>query len=247
MVEKVLITGAAGLVDGILRRHWGNRFPLRLADCRPIAALAAHEEFAPFDMTDPEDCRRICEGVPTVVHLAADPSSENFADSLLPLNVVGPYNMLEAAAAAGCRRFVFTSSIYAVRGHGPNPPVTPDRPVRPQGLYGVSKCWGEAITRSYAERYGFSAIVVRLGNPRFDQAGPWDADEPSYMLSARDTAQLFARCVEVDDLPFAIVHGSSRHRRMWLDIEATCRILAYEPEDGTAFPQIAAERQEDSQ
>ena len=43
----------------------------------------------------------------------------------------------------------------------------------------------------------------RLGNPRFDQVGPWDADEPSYMLSARDTAQLFARCVEADDLPFA--------------------------------------------
>ena len=88
--------------------------------------------------------------------------------------------------------------------------------------------------------------MVRLGNPRFDQAGPWDADEPSYMLSARDTAQLFARCVEADDLPFAIVHGSSRHRRMWLDIEATCRILGYEPEDGTAFPQAAADRQEGS-
>ena len=78
MVEKVLITGAAGLVGGILRRHWGNRFPLRLADCRPIAALADHEEFASFDMTNSEDCRRACEGVHTVVHLAADPSSENF-------------------------------------------------------------------------------------------------------------------------------------------------------------------------
>ena len=220
----------------MLRSQWRERFPLRLGDIRPVADLKAHEEFTPFDMTDSDDCARVCQGIHTVVHLAADPSSEEFASSLLPLNLVGPYNMLEAAAAAGCRRFIFTSSIYAVRGHGPNPPVVPEQPVHPQGLYGASKCWGEALTRHYADSRCLSCIVVRLGNPRFDQAGDWDADEPSYMVSARDTAQLFARCVEVPEIDFAIVHGSSRHRRMWLDIDSTCQLLGFEPEDGTAFP-----------
>ncbi|MBT5534481.1 NAD(P)-dependent oxidoreductase, partial [Candidatus Poribacteria bacterium] len=55
--------------------------------------------------------------------------------------------------------------------------------------------------------------------------------------SPRDTAQLFGCCVDVEDLPFAIVHGSSRHVKSEMDIAETCRILGYEPQDGTAFPQ----------
>ncbi len=233
---RVLITGGAGLVGGILRSHWAGRYRLRLADIRPVEDLVPHEEYTAFDMTSLDDCVRVCRGIHTVVHLAADPSSEDFYGSLLPLNIIGPYNMLEAAVEAGCRRFIFTSSIYAVRGHGPDPPVTPGMPVHPEGLYGASKCWGEALTRAYADRHGLSCIVVRLGNPRFDQGGDWDPEEPSYMVSSRDTAQLFARCVDQEDVDFAIVHGSSRHRRMWLDIESSHRLLDYEPQDGTAFP-----------
>jgi len=234
--DRILITGAAGLVGGILRAHWAESFPLRLADIRPAADLRPHEEFTLFDMTDSDDCRRVCQDIHTVVHLAADPSSEEFEKSLLPLNIIGPYNMLEAAAASACRRFIFTSSIYAVRGHGADPPVAPSQPVCPQGLYGASKCWGEALTRTYADSRDLSCIVVRLGNPRFDQAGDWNADDPSYMISPRDTAQLFARCVEVPDVDFAIVHASSLHRHMWLDIKGTRELLGFEPEDGTAFP-----------
>ncbi len=233
---KVLITGAAGLVGTILRRHWGDRYRLRLADVRPVEELAAHEEYCAFDMTREDECRRACQGVDTVVHLAADPGSEDFTGSLLPRNIIGPYNIFNAAAAVGCRRVIFTSSIYAVRGHGPNLPVEPNGPPYPQGLYGATKCWGEALGRVFASRHPLSVIVIRLGNPRFDQGGDWDADEPSYMMSPRDTADLFGRCVDVAEVDFAIVHGSSRHRRQWLGLEFTGGLLGFEPRDGTAFP-----------
>ena len=234
---KVLITGAAGLVGTTLRTHWGDRFLLRLGDIKTVENLANHEEFFSFDMTILENCQRACDGIHTVVHLAADPSSEEFERSLLPLNIVGPYNMLTAAVAASCQRFIFTSSIYAVRGHGAAAPITPELAVWPQGLYGASKCWGEALTRTYAHNNpDLSCVVVRLGNPRFDQGGEWDPNEPSYMISPRDTAQLFARCIEVEDVSFAIVHGSSRHRHMWLDIDSTCELLGFQPEDGSVFP-----------
>jgi NAD(P)-dependent dehydrogenase (short-subunit alcohol dehydrogenase family) len=244
--RRVLVTGAAGLVGGILRRHWGDRFALRLADVVPVPDAAAHEEPVVFDMTRRADCAAACAGIDTVVHLAADAGSEDFDGSLLPRNIVGPLYLLEAAVAAGCRRVVLTSSIYAVRGHGPEPPVTPERPVFPQGTYGATKCWAEALARDISARRGLSCIAVRLGNPRFDQGGDWDPEAPSYMISPRDTAQLFACCVEVPDVDFAIVHGSSRHRRMWLDIESTRALLGYEPKDGTAFPRSAPARRPDA-
>ncbi|MDA0700128.1 MAG: NAD(P)-dependent oxidoreductase, partial [bacterium] len=188
MSRRVLITGAAGLVGGILRRHWGDRFALRLADVVPVPDSAAHEEPFVFDMTRRADCAAACAGIDTVVHLAADAGSEDFDGSLLPRNIVGPLYLLEAAAAAGCRRVVLASSIYAVRGHGPEPPVTPERPVFPQGTYGATKCWAEALARDVSARSGLSCIAVRLGNPRFDQGGDWDPEAPSYMISPRDTA-----------------------------------------------------------
>jgi hypothetical protein len=76
---------------------------------------------------------------------------------------------------------------------------------------------------------------VRLGSPRFDPNGDWDPEKPSMLISPRDTAQLFHRCIEVENTPFAIVHGLSRNKVSWMSIEETCRLLGYEPQDGTAM------------
>ena len=55
------------------------------------------------------------------VHLAATPGApddpEGFFGSLLPLNIIGCYNAFQAAAAAGCKRIVFASSVNAVLGY----------------------------------------------------------------------------------------------------------------------------------
>eukprot|EP01045_Picozoa_sp_COSAG04_P033982 COSAG04_NODE_7253_length_1160_cov_0.756833_1_plen_179_part_10 len=90
-------------------------------------------------------------------------------DSLLPKNLLGPYCLLEGAAAAGVGRVILTSSIYAVRGHGPSPPITADRPTYPEGLYGATKTFLEAMGRVYSDTHGLSTVVVRLGNPRMEQ------------------------------------------------------------------------------
>ena len=235
--KKVLVTGAAGLVGGILRSHWGDRHQLRLADIRPVENLAAHEEFAETDITAYDQVLKACEGVEVIVHLAADPSMHaRFYDTLLPLNVIGAYNAFEAAREAGCERIVFASSINAVLGHRGQADVKWEAPVFPQNVYGATKCWGEALARVYADQHSLSCICVRLGSPRFDQAGDWDAEAINGSLSPRDCAQLFGRCVEVEDVDFAIVHGISRHRRSWMDLEVSRSVLGYEPQDGPASP-----------
>ena len=229
----VLITGAAGRVGTILREKWGNRYPLRLADVKSIEKLESHEEYVKFEMTNPESCLDICSDVDTVIHLAADPGNGDFNTSLLPRNIIGPYNVFNAAASQKCKRLIFTSSIYAVRGHRPNlPPIEPSDPVYPQGIYGATKCWGEALARVIATEHNLSTIVVRLGNPSFNPNASYDSSEPSYLISPDDAALLFAHCVDADDIDFSIVHGSSSHNRMWLGMEETKNTLGFVPKHG---------------
>ena len=233
---RVLITGAAGYVGGLLRSHWGDRYRLRLTDIRPVESLATHEEYVACDVAEYEQLRGVCQDIDVVVHLAADPSPDaGFYETLLRLNVIGGYNGFEAARAAGCRRLVFASSINAVLGYRDQTDVAWDAPVFPQNVYGATKCWGEALARVYTDQYELSCICVRLGRPRFNQGGDWDPDEINGSLSPRDCAQLFACCVDAEDVDFAIVNGVSGHRRSWMNLEDSRRI-GYEPEDGTAFP-----------
>jgi uronate dehydrogenase len=252
---RVLMTGASGTVGTMLRHHWGASYMLRLADITEPANIQAHEEFVSFELASPEDCVRICAGIDVVVHLAADAGSADFLGSLLPRNIIGPFHLLEAASAtASVQRVVLVSSVYAVRGSESKLPVTPDQPPHPMGLYGATKCWVEALGRVYAEGTAgtpatrtaaagsnhLGVIVVRLGNPRMDQGSDnWCADDRAYILTPRDCAALFARCVDIkhsDIPPFLIVHGSSDHTHQYLDLESTKRWLGYEPQDGTAHP-----------
>ena len=236
-MQNVLVTGAAGLVGGILRRHWGARYRLRLADIKPVEDLQGHEEYVELDITDLEAFTAACQGMDTVVHLAADRSpSADFYETLLDLNIIGGYNGFEAARKAGCKRLVFASSVNALLGYRHEQAVEWDAPVFPQNVYGATKCWGEALARVYSDQHGLSCVCVRLSAPGFDQGGDWDPDAPNDLISPRDTAQLFGCCVDATDLDFAIVHGSSRHRNEWMAIGHTSRVLGYEPKDGTAFP-----------
>ena len=233
---KVLITGAAGLFGGIVRAHWGSRYALRLADIRPVENLALHEEYVETDIVAYESMRAACQGIDVVVHLAAYPGDgAEFYDTLLRLNMIGAYNAFHSAQAAGCRRVVYASSIDVVMGYAAQADVAWDAPIYPTNVYGASKCWGEALGRVYAHQHGLSCICVRLCNPHFEQDGDWDAGDLISGISRRDAAQLLARCIEVEDVDFAIVNGISNHRRGRLDLEISRKVLGYAPEDGTVF------------
>ena len=231
----VLLTGAAGRIGSVFFAHAGDRYRFRLAD-RETAGLAAaedqgHEPLA-LDVADPDACREACRGIDTVVHLAADPSPEaDFYGSLLDNNVKGAYNVFRAAKDQGCRRVVFASSIHAVVGYPPDVQARPDSPVRPANMYGVTKCFGEAVAACFAHD-GLSSIAIRIG--AYD--APWvrenpTADAMSAFVSQRDMNQLLVRCVEAENVRFAIVHGLSDNRFKRLDLTSTRELLGYAPED----------------
>jgi nucleoside-diphosphate-sugar epimerase len=106
-------------------------------------------------------------------------------------------------------------------------------PVRPSDMYGVSKCFGEAVASYFAYTEGLSSIAIRIG--AFDQVPP-----PGQQLSARnlsafisrgDISHLLVQCIEVPDIQFALVHGVSNNRFKRLDLTETRELLNYQPQD----------------
>ena len=119
--KRVLITGAAGFIGSYIRQNYGDRYIMRLADITEIDNPGGHEVMK-ADIADLDQMQRACEGMDTVVHLAADRSpSADFYETLLSLNIIGTYNVFQAAKDQGCERVVFASSINAMLAYPPGP------------------------------------------------------------------------------------------------------------------------------
>lgn len=230
---KVLITGAAGRIGSFLTNHLTDRYEFVLTDIIPPAHLHGHR-FVQADIADLEAMRAVCTGIDTVVHLAADPNMEANWESLLPRNIIGLYNVFQAAHEARCRRVIFASSVNAVFGYPAEVQVHTDMPVRPLNLYGATKCWGEAVACFYADELGISAICLRFGWVQSRDSELIRPDHPylDIMLTYHDLAKLVVASIEApDDLRFGIFHGVSNNRWKRLDISDARERLGYEPED----------------
>jgi nucleoside-diphosphate-sugar epimerase len=249
--RRVLVTGAEGVIGTAVREHLGERYELISLTLTPQAFPSHVADIADLDAIQPA-----FEGVEAVVHLAASPAIETPWDDVLHNNIVGTYNVFEAARRAGVERVVFASSNHAVGMYEldgapgiyePDDGRSYDHTVelRPDSLYGVSKAYGEALGRMYMERNGLRVFCLRIGAVRAND----DPTEPStnplidldaegrrnrmraVWLSRRDCAELIARCLDVEDVPWAVVYGVSRNARRFWDLDHARDLLGWEPQD----------------
>jgi nucleoside-diphosphate-sugar epimerase len=237
--RKVLVTGAAGNIGSYYAEHGPAHHERRLM-VRPGEKagekLARWGEVMEAELGDRARLIELCQGMDTVVHLAGDPSPGANWDHLLEANIIGTYNLMTAARAAGVRRVVYASSIHAVSGYPPDVQVKTGEPVNPGDLYGVSKCFGEALGRFFAEQEGMSVIALRIGafQPLNVAAEPENANLLDAFVSRRDLNQLIVRCVDDRTLQFAIFHGLSNNRYKRLDLSDARALVGYEPRDDLA-------------
>jgi nucleoside-diphosphate-sugar epimerase len=232
--ETILITGASGRIGSYLARHFSGRYTLSLTDARPPVEDVGHP-FAQADITNLEAMHRLCQGAAAVVHLAADPSTKAAWESLLPNNIVGAYNLFEAARASGCRRVVFASTINTVGSYPRDMQVHTGLPPRPGNLYGASKVWGETLARLYADQHGLSAICLRFGAVVEPGSSEWlrpDSPLLDSILTMADLARLVeAALAAPETLRFGVFHGVSNNRHKRLDISDARDVLGYAPQD----------------
>jgi uronate dehydrogenase len=226
MPRRVLITGAAGGVGSCLRDGLRPLVDeLVLTDARAVAPVA-NERFIQADLSDRDAVARAAAGVDAVVHLGAVPTEVPF-DELVGPNLVGTFNVFEAARVGGVSRVVFASSNHATGFYPVERTLTGTEPPRPDSLYGVTKVYGEALGSLYADKFGLEVICVRIGAFR---ERPLQLRDLAIWLSPGDAVRLFAACLSATAPGFRIVYGASANTRLFWNL-APALELGYQPED----------------
>ena len=242
--QHILITGMSGLIGSAVRRHLQDEYKLRALNRSEVPGVECHRG----DIADLEAILPAFEGIDTVVHLAAHSGDASW-EVLLPHNVIGTYNVFEAARRSGVGRVVFASSGSSVSGRelvepyrslvgegdGDRPDtwemVTHESTVWPSGLYACSKVWGEALARHYADTADMSALCLRIGAVNREDR-PLQARHFSVWCSQRDIAQMVGRCIAAPpELRFDIFYVTSNNRWSYRDLEHAREVLGYEPMD----------------
>jgi uronate dehydrogenase len=223
----VLITGAAGRIGTVLRDGLGQRVATRLLDIRPMQCRPG-EDVVVADIRRPDELAAAMAGCTAVVHLAGIPTEAGF-EELLDTNIRGTYQVLEAARASDtCRRVVLGSTNHVTGFYPSDVTITPQMPPRPDGLYAASKAYGEVLGRLYHEKHGLEVVAIRIGSFAERPTSPRHAHT---WISPRDMVQLVWRCLEMPDLGWLVVYGTSANpRRYWDEGDAWQRI-GYVPQD----------------
>jgi nucleoside-diphosphate-sugar epimerase len=229
---SVAVTGACGRIGRALVEHLAAReYPLTLLD-RPSSGLEAMSHLGAtvgLDLAD-EPPTGLFDGVDVVVHLAAEASQDASWERLLPDNIEASYHVASAAMRADCRRLIVASSVHAVFASA-HRPVAPGDPVAPADLYGVTKCFVEALAFWCAHRGPMSAAAVRIGafqtvqDSRSSDAD-WMAD---VFIAAPDLVALLELAITAE-YRFALLHAAAPGRDVLLDTRETEELLGWQAE-----------------
>jgi uronate dehydrogenase len=224
---RLAVTGGSGHVGTALRKVIADRFrSVRIIDRVAPASLAGNEDYAEVDISRLDDLTAALAGMDGVVHLAGFPGDRPIED-MLRVNVLGSSNLYEAARRAGVGRVVLGSSNHAVGFYPRSARIDGDVPMRPDGLYGLTKCWAELTAGLYYDKCGIRTLIVRIGNAFAQPTTPRSLE---IWLSPGDLAELVAIGMTHPDIDCTTVYGVSKGGGGWYDNSAAAR-LGYEPKD----------------
>ena len=211
---RLLLTGAAGALGKVLRQRLKPHAEvMRLSDVAPMAEAGPGEEVVPCNLADKAGVDRLVRGCDAVVHLGGV-SVERPFEEILEANIKGIFHLYEGARRHGVRRVVFASSNHVIGFHKQGDMLDADCAHRPDGYYGLSKAYGEDLSRFYFDRYGIETACLRIGSS-FPE--PRDRRMLITWLSYRDLAELVRCCLFAPRLGHTIVYGVSDNRDKWWD------------------------------
>jgi uronate dehydrogenase len=223
-MKTVLITGAAGDVGGRLAVLLADAYRLRLSDLKRPAKLAAWAQFVVADLADLGAVEAAVAGVDAIVHLGGF-SVEGPWETILSSNIIGCYNLFEAAHRHKVERIVFASSNHAVGFYPRSHRIGTDVTLRPDTRYGVSKAFGEAVGALYAFKHGMRVTCLRIGNVA---DAPVDRRRLSIWISPADLAQLVRIGLDHPAIKYEVFYGASDNERGWWD-NSNARRYGYRP------------------
>lgn len=240
-LNRLLMTGAAGGVGKAIR---GKLAPLadivRLSDRQDLEDAAAHEEIVYCELTDKAAVDALVEGCDGIVHLGGQ-SVEADWETVRDSNIEGLYNLYEAARKHNVGRILFASSNHVIGYYPQSQLLNAQTPPRPDGLYGVSKAFGEALASLYHDKFGIETAIVRIGSC-FPE--PFDHRMLATWLHEDDFVSLIDCMFEASRLGCPIIYGMSDNDVVWWD-NSQVAYLGWKPKHSSAiFKQMLDEKME---
>ena len=226
-MKKLVLTGAAGRLGSYLRE------PLtRLADtlvstdlADQIGALFEGETYVRADLQSLDEISDLMEGADMAVHFGAVGDEAPFEEIVGP-NIIGAYNVWEAAHRHGVRRVVYASSIHAVGMYPKTELMGTDVPHRPDTFYGLAKCFAEDLARLYWDKRQLESVCLRI----LSCAQVTNARALGSWLSYADLIQLVEKALTVQAPGFSVVYGVSNNDRSPVDNSKASHI-GFRPKD----------------
>jgi uronate dehydrogenase len=212
MNMKVLMTGAGGRMAAVLRPALRARYGwLTLLSRDSIHDLDPAERLHVADLGDLDATVAAAHGIDAIVHLGGIADEAPF-DAILHSNIIGTYNVFEAARRQGVSRVLFASSNHVTGFYPCGQEISVADLARPDSYYGAGKVFGEALGRLYYDKWGIETVSMRIGSFR---AAPEDERQLSTWLSHRDAVTLVTRALEARDVGYLAIYGVSANTRSW--------------------------------
>ena len=242
--SKVLITGASGLIGGLVLENLSETYDFSALNRRKVEGIP----FRQADISNLDEILPAFEGIDTVLHLSAYLADVNDWENTNIVNIKGTYNVFEAASRNNVSRVVFASSGSTMLGYELDNPYGPiargehekipstwklvdyKDPVRPDSLYGVSKIFGETLGRYFSDYHGMSVINIRLG-------AVLDTDKPKLVrhypgyLSQSECVQIIDLCLSAPaSMKFEIFDAISDNNLKGRDTSHATNMLGWNPD-----------------
>jgi nucleoside-diphosphate-sugar epimerase len=237
--KKVLLIGAAGNVGmGFVSEYlkkYRKSYDLILGLHKVKGKDDSGLEIRKADLSDLGRLRKAMRGVDVVINLAANPEPRADFSDLVEPNLIGAYNVFEAARLTGVKRVIFASSVHAVRGYAKGSRVSDSDAPRPLNFYGATKVFAEALCHVYYKQHGISCLAIRIGayisDDKKDIVCPI-RERYDYVISERDMGQLLHKSVVAKkSVKYGILAGVSNNKEQYLDLKSARKLVGYKPQD----------------
>ena len=226
-MKKLVLTGAAGRLGSYLREPLSKMADVLVSTdlVDDLGKLYDGEQYVKADLASLSDMESLLEGADMVVHFGAIGDEAPF-DAIMQANILGAYNVWEAASRNGLKRVVYASSIHAVGMHPKTDFIGIDAPHRPDTYYGLAKCFAEDLASLYWDKRNIESVCMRI----LSCAQVTNARALGSWLSYDDLIHLVERSINTPVTGFSVVYGVSNNDRAPVD-NSKASFLGYRPKD----------------
>jgi len=226
-MKKLVLTGAAGRLGSYLREplseHCDNLVSTDLVE--GIGSTYSGETYIKADLANFDEVNALMDGAEMIVHFGALSDEDTF-DEILSSNIIGAYNVWEAAARNHVNRVIYASSIHAVGMYPKNEYIGINVPHRPDTFYGLAKCFAEDLASLYWDKKQVEAVCLRI----LSCAKVTSSRALGSWLSYDDLILLVKRAIDAPTTGFSIIYGVSNNDRTPID-NSEASFLGYKPKD----------------